>query len=138
MNLLIFKLNLFKLCRRQISGSTSPGIIPPQVRSVVPQSQDLVQSDKFQVMVDVSHFTPEEISVKTVDNTVVVTAKHEDRADDFGYISRQFSRKYLLPADIDPLTVNSSLSAEGILTIQVTFFKILGFRSLNLFDRYCY
>lgn len=106
--------------RRQISGSTSPGPIMPTIaRPIVPQSQDLVQSDKFQVMVDVSHFTPEEISVKTVDNTVVVTAKHEDRADDFGYISRQFSRKYLLPADIDPTTVSSSLSAEGILTIQV-------------------
>ncbi|CAG2119743.1 unnamed protein product, partial [Medioppia subpectinata] len=98
---------------RQLSGGTSPGI-----RSVVPQSQELVQSDKFQVMVDVSHFTPEELMVKTVDNTIVVTAKHEDRADDFGFISRQFSRKYLLPVDIDPLTVTSSLSPEGILTLQ--------------------
>ncbi|CAG2114609.1 unnamed protein product, partial [Medioppia subpectinata] len=98
---------------RQLSGGTSPGI-----RSVVPQSQELVQSDKFQVMVDVSHFTPEELTVKTVDNTIVVTAKHEDRADDFGFISRQFSRKYLLPVDIDPLTVTSSLSPEGILTLQ--------------------
>ena len=101
---------------RQMSGAVSPGI-----RTVAPNlsPQDLVQSDKFQVMVDVSHFTPEEISVKTVDSTVVVTAKHEDRADDFGFISRQFSRKYLLPADCDPLTVSSSLSPEGILTIQV-------------------
>lgn len=99
---------------RQLSGAVSPGI-----RTVAPLSQDLVQSDKFQVMVDVSHFTPEEISVKTIDNNIVVTAKHEDRADEFGYISRQFSRKYLLPADIDPLTVSSSLSPEGILTIHV-------------------
>ncbi|CAG2164743.1 unnamed protein product [Oppiella nova] len=98
---------------RQLSGGVSPG-----VRSVVPQSQELVQSDKFQVMVDVSHFTPEEITVKTVDNSIVVTAKHEDRADDFGFISRQFSRKYLLPADVDPLAVTSSLSPEGILTVQ--------------------
>lgn len=71
------------------------------------------------MMVDVSHFAPEEIAVKTVDNTIVVTAKHEDRPDDLGFISRQFSRKYLLPKDIDPLTVTSSLSPEGILTIQV-------------------
>ena len=99
-----------------MSGGMSPGI-----RSMAPSfvSQEVVPSDKFQVMVDVSHFTPEEISVKTVDSTVVVTAKHEDRADDFGYISRQFSRKYLLPPDCDPLTVSSSLSPEGILTIQV-------------------
>jgi HSP20 family molecular chaperone IbpA len=88
----------------------------------VPQSglSDLSpQSDKFQVMVDVSHFTPEEITVKTVDNTIVVSAKHEDRADDYGFVSRQFSRKYLIPQDIDPLSITSTLSPEGILTIQV-------------------
>jgi len=73
---------------------------------------------KYQIMVDVSHFTPEEITVKTVDNTIVVVGKHEDKADNYGYVSRQFSRKYLLPADVDPETVTSTLSADGILSIQ--------------------
>lgn len=40
------------------------------------------------------------------------------QADNYGYVSRQFSRKYLLPADIDPETVTSTLSADGILNIQ--------------------
>lgn len=74
--------------------------------------------DKYQIMVDVSHFTPEEITVKTVDNTIVVIGKHEDKADNYGYVSRQFSRKYLLPADVEPETVTSTLSADGILSIQ--------------------
>ena len=75
-------------------------------------------NDKYQIMVDVSHFTPDEITVKTVDNTIVVTGKHEDKADNYGYVSRQFSRKYLLPADVDPETVTSTLSADGVLSIQ--------------------
>ena len=33
-------------------------------------------------------------------------------------MSRQFSRKYLLPADVEPETVTSTLSADGILSIQ--------------------
>lgn len=70
-------------------------------------------------MIDVSHFEPEEITVKTVHNAIVVTAEHEDRADHLGFISRQFSRKYLLPEDIDSLKVISFLSHDGILTIQV-------------------
>lgn len=70
-------------------------------------------------MVDVSHFNPEEISVKMVDNAVVVSGKHEDKADTYGYVSRQFSRKYLLPADVEPEMVSSTLSADGILTIKV-------------------
>lgn len=36
-------------------------------------------NNNFLIFVDVSHFTPEEVSVKTVDNTVVVVAKHEDK-----------------------------------------------------------
>ncbi|KAI7693654.1 hypothetical protein SSS_09207 [Sarcoptes scabiei] len=76
-------------------------------------------NDKYQIMVDVSHFNPEEISVKMVDNAVVVSGKHEDKADTYGYVSRQFSRKYLLPADVEPEMVSSTLSADGILTIKV-------------------
>ena len=79
--------------------------------------------DKYQIMVDVAHFSPEEVSVKMVDNTIVVTGKHEDKADNYGYVSRQFSRKYRLPADVEPETVSSTLSADGILTIQVTDFE---------------
>ena len=84
-----------------------------------PQAPGTPQTpEKYSIMVDVSQFTPEEITVKTIDNTVVVNGKHEDKADDFGYVSRQFSRKYLLPSDVVPETVTSTLSADGILTIQ--------------------
>lgn len=84
------------------------------------QPNTIAVNDKYQIMVDVSHFNPEEISVKMVDNAIVVTGKHEDKADNYGYVSRQFSRKYLLPADVEPESVSSTLSADGILTIQVS------------------
>jgi len=77
-----------------------------------------VGKDGFQVSMDVEHFAPNEISVKTVDNTVIIEGKHEEREDDHGSISRQFIRKYTLPKGFDPNDVVSSLSSDGILTVK--------------------
>lgn len=73
--------------------------------------------DKFQVNLDVQHFDPEEISVKTSDGYVVVEGKHEERKDEHGYISRQFKRRYALPEGCNPETVESRLSSDGVLTV---------------------
>uniref|UniRef100_A0A6V7KVN7 SHSP domain-containing protein n=1 Tax=Bracon brevicornis TaxID=1563983 RepID=A0A6V7KVN7_9HYME len=73
--------------------------------------------DKFQVILDVQQFKPEEINVKVVDKCVVVEAKHEEKQDEHGYISRQFTRKYLIPEQCDIDQVASSLSSDGVLTI---------------------
>lgn len=73
--------------------------------------------DKFQVNVDVKHFAPEEISVKTADSYIVIEGKHEEKKDDHGFISRQFVRRYALPEGTVPETVESRLSSDGVLTI---------------------
>ncbi|XP_006625143.1 protein lethal(2)essential for life-like [Apis dorsata] len=73
--------------------------------------------DKFQVVLDVQQFEPHEIDVKVVDKFVVVTAKHEEKRDEHGWISRQFVRKYLIPEQCDLEQVSSKLSSDGVLTI---------------------
>ncbi|XP_067126350.1 protein lethal(2)essential for life-like [Centruroides vittatus] len=75
-------------------------------------------SDKFQVSLDVSHFSPEDITVKTVDNCLMVHAKHEEKVDQHGFVSREFTRKYILPKEVVPESVVSSLSPDGVLTIE--------------------
>ncbi|CAK1546722.1 unnamed protein product [Leptosia nina] len=74
-------------------------------------------SDKFQINLDVQHFAPEEITVKTADGYVVVEGKHEEKKDEHGFISRHFVRKYALPDGTLPETVDSKLSSDGVLTI---------------------
>jgi len=74
--------------------------------------------EKFEVSVDVSQYLPEEVSVKTIDNTLQVEAKHEERQDEHGFISRNFVRKYIMPKDVDPMLVRSKLSSEGVLTVE--------------------
>ncbi|GBP28608.1 Protein lethal(2)essential for life [Eumeta japonica] len=73
--------------------------------------------DKFQVSLDVQHFAPEEVSVKTADGYVIVEGKHEEKKDEHGYVSRQFTRRYALPEGCDAETVQSRLSSDGVLTV---------------------
>ncbi|XP_067000247.2 alpha-crystallin B chain [Anabrus simplex] len=79
-----------------------------------------IQYDKdgFKANIDVKQFKPEEIVVKTVGNSVVVEGKHEERPDEHGLISREFQRRYILPKDVDPNTVTSKLSSDGVLSIE--------------------
>ncbi|XP_022250575.1 protein lethal(2)essential for life-like [Limulus polyphemus] len=93
--------------RRQVSRKVGSGL-----------SQVKNEADKFQLLLDVSHFKPNEINVKTVDNCVVIEGKHEEKPDEHGFISRQFVRRYMLPKEVDPETVQSSLSSDGILTVE--------------------
>ncbi|XP_047516583.1 protein lethal(2)essential for life-like isoform X1 [Pieris napi] len=73
--------------------------------------------EKFQVSLDVQHFSPDEITVKTADGFIVVEGKHEEKKDEHGYISRQFLRRYALPDGCRPESVESRLSSDGVLTV---------------------
>ena len=72
----------------------------------------------FQVNLDVQQFKPEEIAVKIADNYIVVEGKHEERQDEHGFVQRQFQRRYLIPKDVDPDHIQSSLSSDGVLTVS--------------------
>ncbi|XP_055533261.1 protein lethal(2)essential for life-like [Wyeomyia smithii] len=76
-----------------------------------------IGGDKFQINLDVQQFSPEEISVKATDNSILVEGKHEEKQDEHGYISRHFVRRYMLPKGHDSEAIVSSLSSDGILTI---------------------
>ncbi|XP_037935882.1 heat shock protein 27 [Teleopsis dalmanni] len=78
----------------------------------------VIGKDGFQVCIDTSSFKPNELTVKTLDNTVVIEGKHEEREDGHGLIQRHFVRKYTLPKDYDPKDVVSTISSDGVLTIK--------------------
>jgi len=75
-------------------------------------------ADGFTACVDVHHFQPSEITVKTVDNHVLIEGKHEEREDGHGSVQRHFVRKYVLPKEYDMKTVHTTLSSDGVLTIK--------------------
>lgn len=77
-----------------------------------------VDKNTFRVNLDVQQFKPDEISVKIVEDCIVVDAKHEEQQDNHGYISRQFTRRYKVPSDVDIDATKSKLSSDGILTLE--------------------
>lgn len=82
------------------------------------QQQPDAEEKFFRVNLDVSNFRPEELTVKTVGNRLIVHGRHEQKQDERGYVERQFKRTYLLPDDVDPDKVTSSLTASGLLSIE--------------------
>lgn len=75
-------------------------------------------TEDFQVALNVKSFSPEEISVKVKGREVIVEGKHEEKKDDYGFVSRQFTRRYVLPEEYDPDTIATYLDAEGKMTIK--------------------
>ena len=51
----------------------------------------------FQITVDVSDYSPEDISVKVVDDKITLIAKQQETADEHGFSSRQMARRFLIP-----------------------------------------
>ncbi|KYO39076.1 alpha-crystallin A chain [Alligator mississippiensis] len=84
----------------------------------MPALQVRSDRDKFTIMLDVKHFSPEDLSVKIIDDFVEVHGKHNERQDDHGYISREFHRRYRLPSSVDQSAVTCVLSADGMLTFS--------------------
>nr|XP_060613704.1 heat shock protein beta-1 [Anolis sagrei ordinatus] len=100
-----------------------PGAHPAYSRALSRQLSSGVSEiwqtpEGWKVALDVNHFAPEELLVKTKDGVVEITGKHEERQDEHGFISRCFTRKYTLPPGVDPSAVRSSLSPEGLLTVE--------------------
>jgi len=77
-----------------------------------------VKDDKYEVILDVAQFEPSEITVKTTEKFIIVEGKHEEKQDEHGFVSRQFTRKYPLPPGHDANDVASSLSSDGVLTVS--------------------
>ncbi|XP_006820756.1 heat shock protein 27-like [Saccoglossus kowalevskii] len=88
----------------------------PSVTSVSSQSDS--DDTHWEIMLDISRFEHSEIVVKGIENRVIVSAKHEDNENGYNFVSREFSRQYQLPSNVDPETVTSTLSHDGILTIR--------------------
>ncbi|CAH0559299.1 unnamed protein product [Brassicogethes aeneus] len=81
----------------------------------------LIQEDgnnkQLKLRFDVSQYAPEEIVVKTVDNKLLVHAKHEEKTESKS-VYREYNREFLLPKGTNPETIKSSLSKDGVLTVE--------------------
>ncbi|XP_026733827.1 protein lethal(2)essential for life-like [Trichoplusia ni] len=83
------------------------------------------EEDRFEIHLQVKDYAPEEISVKTADGFVVVEGKHEEKQDDYGYIARQFIRRFQIPEGCRIEEVKSRLTGDGQLIITIPRLKVI-------------
>ncbi|VDM53411.1 unnamed protein product [Angiostrongylus costaricensis] len=95
----------------------------PLLRTI-PQPVDRYASEivnnesKFAVSVDVSEFKPENLKVNIDGHRLTIEAKEELKEEN-GYSMRSFTRRFLLPEDVDLNAIHSSLTDNGQLSVEV-------------------
>ncbi|XP_071766484.1 heat shock protein beta-1-like [Centroberyx gerrardi] len=74
--------------------------------------------DSWKIYLDVNHFSPEDITITTKEGYLQISGNHEERQDEHGSVSRCFTRKYKLPQGVDLQHISSSLSGDGLLSVE--------------------
>ncbi|XP_076471001.1 uncharacterized protein LOC143300939 [Babylonia areolata] len=80
----------------------------------------LAEPGKFKVEIDIEDFKPEELTVKTQDQRVVVCAKREEKVGT-STSTRELSRERSLPDSVDPLTIKAFFTDGGKLIIEAPY-----------------
>ena len=109
--------SLFTLGDASGSGNESNKIDSPFVT-------DAQGNRKLALRYDVSQFAPEEVTVKTTDNEIQVHAKHQEESEG-RKVHREYSRKFVLPENIDPKTLKATLAKDGVLHVEAPAPKAL-------------
>jgi len=92
------------------AGSVLEGLNSPLI-------QDDGDGKSLKLRFDVSQYAPEEIVLKTVNNKLLVHAKHEEKSETKS-VYREYNREFLLPSGVNPELIRSSLSKDGVLTVE--------------------
>jgi len=74
-------------------------------------------NDKFMVQLELPGFMPEDFSLKTKDDVILLEAVHEGKGDGES-TSRKFVKEFKVPEGVLKEQLQSSYSSEGILTIH--------------------
>ncbi|NWX17139.1 HSPB3 protein, partial [Aegotheles bennettii] len=95
--------------RRCIAGSTAgAGTSSPEE-----------ENTRFQVLLDVVQFRPEDIIIQTFEGWLLIKAQHGPRMDEHGFISRSFTRQYKLPNGVENKDLSALFCHDGILVVEM-------------------
>ncbi|XP_026543178.1 heat shock protein beta-3 [Pseudonaja textilis] len=77
---------------------------------------------KFQVLLDVVQFRPEDVIIQVFEGWLLIKAQHGPRMDEQGFIARSFTRQYKLPDGIEMKDLTALFCHDGILVIETKTF----------------
>ncbi|XP_002714076.1 heat shock protein beta-3 [Oryctolagus cuniculus] len=90
------------------AADSAPAELPPQGGK-----------SRFQILLDVVQFLPEDIIIQTFEGWLLVKAQHGTRMDEHGFISRSFTRQYKLPDGVETKDLSAILCHDGILVVEL-------------------
>lgn len=82
-----------------------------------PLIRDESDGKTLRLRFDVAQYRPEEVTVKTVDNRLLVHAKHEEKTPS-RTVYREYNQEFMLPLGTSPELISSTLSTDGVLTVE--------------------
>ncbi|XP_053264358.1 heat shock protein beta-3 [Podarcis raffonei] len=90
------------------------------VKSTAEKEQNHTDEEKpkFQVLLDVVQFRPEDVIIQTFEGWLLIKAQHGPRMDEHGFIARSFTRQYKLPDRVETKDLNALFCHDGILVIE--------------------
>ncbi|VDN05159.1 unnamed protein product [Thelazia callipaeda] len=109
---------------RSEGGFTRPGMMSirptydPYLENLKsPLIKDESDGKTLRLRFDVAQYKPEEVTVKTVDNKLLVHAKHEEKSPQ-RTVFREYNQEFMLPRGTNPELISSTLSTDGVLTVE--------------------
>lgn len=75
-------------------------------------------NDKFMIQLELPGFAPEDFSLKTKDDIVIIEAVHDAKTEDGSSDTRKFTKEFKMPAGVVTEKLASTYSGTGILTIS--------------------
>jgi len=101
----------------KILGEDSNSIFNPKDSNLIRMVND---DSKMEISLDTTGYKADELKVSAGQGMICVEGKHEEKSEAGQVmVSRQFSRKYSLPAGAKAEDVVSNLSQDGVLVISV-------------------
>ncbi|KAM6328488.1 LOW QUALITY PROTEIN: heat shock protein beta-3 [Alca torda] len=83
------------------------------------QSGQEEENTRFQVLLDVVQFRPEDIIIQTFEGWLLIKAQHGPRMDEHGFVSRSFTRQYKLPDGVENKDLSALFCHDGILVVEM-------------------
>jgi len=75
-------------------------------------------NEKFMIQLELPGFSPEDFSLKTKDDVIIIEAKHNAKTDDGSTDTRHFTKEFKMPSGVATDKLGSTYSGAGILTIS--------------------
>ncbi|XP_014780635.1 major egg antigen [Octopus bimaculoides] len=83
-------------------------------------TRPVIEEKKYKDEIDIEDYNPEEITVKTLDKKLVITARREEKIGN-RTTTKNMSKESTIPDNVDPLSVKAFFAENGRLLIEAVY-----------------